>query len=92
MITQNSVILRSESHLATEISGEIVLMSVDRGVYCGLDQIGGDIWRRIEQPIRVEDLCAGLIRDYDAPAETIMGDVLALLTQLAAQDLIEVRG
>ncbi|MBF0335375.1 MAG: PqqD family protein [Alphaproteobacteria bacterium] len=91
MITLGSSICRSDSHLATEISGEIVLMSVDRGVYCGLNESGGEIWRRIERPIRVEDLCADLARDFDAPAATIAADVLALLARLLEQDLIEVR-
>ncbi|MBF0375281.1 MAG: PqqD family protein, partial [Alphaproteobacteria bacterium] len=62
-------------------------MSVDRGVYCGLDAIGSDIWRRLEQPIRVDALCADLARDYDAPDETIAADVLALLARLLEQEL-----
>jgi hypothetical protein len=30
----------------TEVGGEIVMLSIERGRYFGLDQIGSDIWKR----------------------------------------------
>ena len=38
----------------------------------------------------VYDLCAALAKEYDANAETIERDVLALLRELARHELVEV--
>lgn len=76
--------------LAADVDGEMVMMDVETGVYFGLDAIGTDIWKRIEAPVTVADLAAGLAGDYDAAPETIERDVLALLTDMAARGLVEV--
>ncbi len=89
-ISIDSTIRRREDHLAAGLGDELVLMSGARGNYYGLDAIGADIWRRLEQAVSVADLCAALGREYDADAETIRRDVLALLRQLAGEGLIEV--
>ena len=90
-LSMASTVCRSEDQLSTEMGGETVLMSIAQGSYFNLDSIGTDIWQRLEQPVSVSDLCAQLGREYDADAGTIARDVLALLNQLAAKGLIEVR-
>jgi hypothetical protein len=69
---------------------EVVILSVERGSYFGLDEIGSEIWQRLESPIRVEALCDALVAKYDADRSTIERDVLALLERLAAEDLVSV--
>ena len=81
---------RAADVLTTEVEGELVMMDVEKGVYFGLDAIGTDIWKRLEAPVAVADLAAGLVRDYDAEPETIERDVLALLTDMTARGLVEV--
>ncbi len=89
-LSPDSTVRRSEDHLAAELGDELVLMSGVRGNYYGLDAIGADIWGRLGQTVSVADLCAALGREYDADAETIRRDVLALLSKLAEEGLIEV--
>lgn len=91
LLTLSSTICRSEDHLAAAIDDELVLMSVEKGNYYGLDAIGTDIWQRLDGQVIVSDLCAALGRDYDADAETIRRDVLALLERLMAEGLIEIK-
>lgn len=90
-LTTADFIERDPGHLSAEIDGELVLMSVAGGIYAGLDEIGGDIWRRLETPRTVADLCGALARDYDADPATIERDVLTLLDQLRAHSLIRVK-
>lgn len=92
MPTLTSRVQRSLSPLCTEIDGEIVMMDVDSGSYFNLDAIGSDIWRRLEQPVTVADLCDGLAADYAADLETIRRDVLALLGQMTEKGLVTVEG
>lgn len=90
-LSAQSVVEWQPGPLAADIGGEVVLMSVERGNYFGLDDIGSEIWRRLERPVRVADLVAGLATDYDADLATIERDVLALLQDLARHGLIAAR-
>lgn len=87
-IADLTVISRSPSVLAAEVDSEIVMMSIEHGRYFGLDDIGSDIWKRIEQPCSFATLIEALTADYDADRDTIAKDVTALLTQMAEQDVV----
>lgn len=91
MATLTSIVAWSDDQLSTEVDGAAVLMSIAHGCYFGLDAIASDVWRRLEQPVRVADLCGALARDYDGTAEAIEQDVLNLLARLTEHGLIEVR-
>ena len=76
--------------LTTEVGGEMVIMDVEKGVYFGLDPIGTDIWNRLEKSMTVAALAAALMQVYDADIASIERDVLALLTRMVEQGLVEV--
>lgn len=67
-----------------------MLMSIARGRYVGLDDIGSDIWRRLQEPQMVGSLCASLAQDYDADPEIIEREVIELLGKLQEHGLVEV--
>lgn len=90
LLTLSSTIRRSEDSLNAEIDDALVLMSIERGNYYSLDSIGADIWRQLEHWITVSELCTILGKEYDADLETIRRDVLALLSALAKECLIEI--
>ncbi|MBF0333255.1 MAG: PqqD family protein [Alphaproteobacteria bacterium] len=75
--------------LSAEVNGEIVLMSVDQGQYIGLDEIASDLWTRIERPLTLEALVAQLADAYDGDPAVIERDVGALLTEMAANGLVD---
>ncbi len=87
-IAEFTVISRSPAVLAAEVDGEIVMMSIEQGRYFGLDDIGSDIWKRIEQPCSFAALVDALAADYEADRGTIAADVTALLARMAEQDVV----
>jgi Coenzyme PQQ synthesis protein D (PqqD) len=87
-ITEATLISRSPAVLAAEVDGEIVMMSIEQGRYFGLDDIGSDIWKRIEQQCSFAALIDALVADYDSDRGTIVSDVTALLRQMAEQDVV----
>lgn len=89
-LTVKSVVRRCGSPLIAEVDGETVLMSIDNGQYYGLDAIGGDVWRRLTEPVGVDALCRALAETYDGDPAQIECDVLALLTRLREECLIEI--
>lgn len=78
----------SKDQLAADVDREVVILSIERGSYYGLDDIGSEIWQLLEAPIAVSAVCDALAEKYDASRAVIERDVLALLEQLAAEGLI----
>lgn len=87
-ITIKSVVARSDDLLASEVDGDVVMMSVKQGTYSGLDSVGTEIWKMLERPMRVSDLCAGLMERYAVDQESCERDVLAFLNDLASDDTV----
>lgn len=79
----------STDPLSAEVSGNVVLMSIERGAYFGLDGVGSDIWRRLKEPTPVAGLCDALEAAYRADREALRADVLRFLDRLADEGLIE---
>lgn len=90
MATLETVLVRSDQCLASGIDEGLVMIDVESGYYFSLDAIGHDIWNRLEQPVRVSDLCVALERAYSAPLEVITADVLRLLNSMAGEGLVKV--
>jgi hypothetical protein len=88
-IGATTLISRSPSVLTAEVDGEIVMMSIEQGRYFGLDDIGSDIWKRIEPPCSFAALVDALAADYEADRATIAADVQALLDRMADQDVVK---
>jgi hypothetical protein len=87
-IADTTIISRSPSVLTAEIDGEVVMMSIEQGQYFGLDDIGSDIWKRLDSPCAFADLIDRLAADYDAERASIAADVRSLLESMAARDVV----
>ncbi len=83
-----TVISRSPSVLTAEVDGEVIMMSIEQGRYFGLDDIGSDIWKRLDTPCPFAELIDRLAIEYDADRTTIAADVRALLVRMAEQDVV----
>lgn len=92
MVSLETVLIRTDRCLCSEIDRDLIMLDIESGCYFALDPIGRDIWARLEQPVRVSDLCTALEQTYDAPAEVIRADVLRLLTDMAGEGLVSVAG
>ncbi len=86
--TADTIVRWHPDQVAAEIDGEVVVMSIAQGKYVGFDGMASMIWRRLERPQPVAELCDGLIRDFDGSPEVIRADVTELLASLEALDLI----
>jgi hypothetical protein len=75
---------------AKVIDGEAILINLTTGLYYSMGKVGGRVWSLIEQNCNTEDIAAAITTEYDVPAATAGSDVQALVTQLAAENLIDV--
>ena len=89
-VSLETKIVRADSVITAEMDDEIVMMSLEKSSYFGLDAIGSKIWQLIEAPTRVADLCDQLTREFDVEQEQCATDVLTFLNELHQNDIIRV--
>jgi len=61
----NTRVARSEEVLTSEVDGEVVMMSIEQGIYSGLDGIGSEIWGLLDSPLTVLEICDELMARYN---------------------------
>jgi len=80
--------LRSPEMVHSSIDGEVVMMSVDKGEYYGLNAMGSRIWELLERPYSVDELCGELMAHFEVDRETCLTEVSRFLGEIADQKLV----
>jgi hypothetical protein len=88
--TPHTIVSWHPAQSAAEIDGEVVVMGFSQGKYVGLNDIASAIWRRLERPQPVADLCDALVRDFEGAPAAIRRDVVELLGRLDELGLLTI--
>ncbi len=91
MIALHTTVVAIKDQICTEVGDEAVILNLLDGVYYGLNPLGAYIWKLIQQPRAVADLCDAIMKEYAVERERCLADLVTLLENLAAHKLIEVR-
>lgn len=83
-----TIITRSDAILSTTLGDEVAMMSIDEGVYYGLNPVGARIWHLIEEPLSVAQICDQLIAEYDVDPDTCRRDVAAFIDALRTKEVV----
>jgi hypothetical protein len=86
----NDVITRGAKQVSTVVNGETLLMSVDRGKYYKLDDIGSRVWALIDTPTPFGRLCQRLADEFGVDDARCAADLNGLLSGLHENGLIQV--
>lgn len=86
-MSPNTVLSRNPETIATEIDGEVVLMSLVTGRTFGLDKRGSAIWALIEQPRSIAAVVGELVKAYQVTPEKCQADVMTFAGQLVEAQL-----
>jgi len=92
MIDSNSIVERAPGLLEANVGAEIVMLSIASNAYYDMDSIGAEIWRLLEEPVRVRDLVASIAGGYDVELDVCEGDVIAFLEDALCEGLIRTVG
>lgn len=68
--------------------GEALLVKLTAEDMFALNQTGAEIVERLSQGATIEALVHALVETYDAPADAVTADVLALVGELQARGLL----
>ncbi len=75
--------------LIQEVQEEAVLLSVDKGTYYGLNEVGNRAWKYLQDTGDVEDAVKGILEDYEVDEETLRKDLEAFVKELVDNELAE---
>jgi hypothetical protein len=76
---------------ACELGGEAVLLDTDSGTYYGLNAVGTTIWRLLQQPRTIRELCQLVAAEFAVTEEQCKEDVFRFLGVLYQHRLLNVR-
>ena len=77
--------------LSSELGTEHVLLNLRDSTYYGLEEAGSDIWKLIQKPITVAELCRRITDTYDVDPERCRLDIGNLLRDLVDRGLVDLR-
>jgi len=88
MIHVKSVVSKSNELLASEVDGEIVMMNIESGKYYGTNSVGSEIWKLLDSPILVSDICKKLTKDFEIDDATCETEVMDFLQSLEKESIL----
>lgn len=88
-LSLNTALRHRAGVLFRELAGEAVLLDPEAGIYFGLNEVGTRTWALIGGGSTLGAVHAALAEEYDAAAERIWEDLLALAHRLLEHRLIE---
>ncbi len=91
MLSNDSIVVVSPDQVSSDLAGEVVMLNLKNGTYYGLDEVGAHVWALIQEPRAVAAIRDAILAEYDVEPERCEQDLLALLSDLADNGLIEVR-
>jgi hypothetical protein len=90
-ISIRSVVAQAPGQISSDLAGEVVILNLQSGIYYGLDSVGARIWNLIQEPTEVNEVLSILLDEYEVERECCEADLLAMIMQLSAKELIEIR-
>jgi len=85
----DSVVRVSSNQVYSRLGDEVAILELDQGVYYGLNDTGSFLWNLMQKPVRVNEMRAALVEEFDVDADTAEKDLLRVLGDLRDAGLIE---
>jgi hypothetical protein len=91
-ITVDTVITVADDLMVADFDGEAVVLSLHRGAYFGLNEVGTRAFELARRPRPVRALVDAMLQEYDAEREELAGDLLRFLAEMREAGLIVTGG
>jgi hypothetical protein len=91
-LSNASVVNAVKHQVSCDLSGEVVILNVQDGVYYGLNAVGARIWKLLDEPRSIGQICTLLLNEYAVEPEVCERQLISVLNDLAAHGLLEVAG
>ncbi len=89
-INLHSLVLKNTSIISSKMDDEVVMMSIDKGNYYGLNPVAAEIWEMLTGPMTVQAIIDRLLEEFDVEPDQCHTEVVAYLTKLVNEGLITI--
>ena len=83
----DSWVVRSGEPIAAEVGDGLIMLSVQEGKYFSLNPTAAAIWRRLESPMRIGELCDQIVEEFDTSREHAVQAVSEFVAKLIEQKI-----
>jgi hypothetical protein len=88
LLSLNNKVVQTKGHVVSDMDGSKVMLSIEKGKYYSLGQVGGLIWDLMESPTKIQIIIGNLMDRYEVGEEACKEQVLAFIRQLIKEDLV----
>ncbi len=89
-LSMDTVVQQTPNQVSAAMGECTAVLNMDSGQYFGLNESSAEIWELIDAPKRVSEVCASLKELFQVSDEQCQSEVLAHLTSLVEDGLVEV--
>jgi hypothetical protein len=89
-LAPHTTVVAIADQASVDLDDEAAILNLKTGVYFGLNEVGAWIWRLIQQPRTVAEVCAAVVDEFEVAPERCQADLQTLLHELAQHQLIEI--
>ena len=83
-----SALSRNIEIITNEIDDEILMMSIEDGKYYGLNAVGSEIWKMLDEPKSIEEIIPALKEIFDIDDETCRKESLDFIESMIKNNII----
>ena len=80
--------IRNPDLIASDMDGDTVMMSIERGEYYGISGVGSRVWELLEQPVTLADIIAIICAEFDIDQTTCQTDMEQFLSELQSLEIV----
>ena len=91
-ITADTQIVASKNQVSCELAGEVAILNLKNSNYYGLDPVGARVWRLIQNRSMIGAVRDVIVAEYDVDVAQADRDVIELISELAAEGLVDIVG
>lgn len=86
---KNEIFIRDLELTYNELDGEVVMMSLEKGEYYGLNNIGSRIWELLSKPLSIRELAEKLVAEYQVNIDQCIEDIRPFIDELVQKGLVK---
>ena len=90
-VTLDSTLVVADDVVSQELDGELVLLSLDRAEYFGLNLTGTRVWHWLREGATIHAVAERLAAEYQLEARRAETDVLAVAQSLVVEGLVAIK-
>ena len=87
-LNKNTLLARNPDLIGADMDGEMVMMSIDKGAYYGINNMGSWIWNLLENEMTVLAIIDSVCDAYEVEAKRAHKDIMEFLNNLLEHGLV----